>query len=222
MDDANGSGGVQDQGQDVNQVQDQNTTPDNSDNQQQLDSQALAEENKRLKGTVSALQKKYLDSTRQRGTAQQPSQDGNQDAEVFSTAFDLADAKVRSGLENVIPLYDGTQPSYEGEPALSPEDIARIRKNPMAFVSLATMKQYFLDGNVEPVLLEIEQTMADRAARLSANNNKGSGGKQVNPSPAPEAGANQGQKQGSADLWTMPMDQLEQLKDAQVQQASAQ
>lgn len=199
------------------------TTEQSSDSQEQPsynNDPALLEENKRLKGTAAALQKKYLDSTRQKGQQTAP-QDGSQnDNEVFSTAFDLALAKVRNGLEDVLPLYDGSNPGYEGEPSLPPEDIARIRKNPLAFVSATTLKQYFMDGNEQPLMLEIEQHMADRADALTAQSKVGSGKeKQVNPSPAPEA--QQQPQQGSQDLWTMPIDDLEQIKDKQVAAAQA-
>ncbi|MCL4483399.1 MAG: hypothetical protein M1445_12465 [Bacteroidetes bacterium] len=207
-------------------------TGDTTGNQQDANGQpltaeeaaALREENTRLKGTVSAINRKYMQALRQGvdqrtpGSQGEPGEGGDQ-FQVFSAAFDLAGARVREALErDIIPLYDGSDPSFEGQPALSPTDLARIRTNPLAFLSPRTFKALFkaqteadVDRVIEVASREIEEHMAARidSSQEPTPKAKGARGKQINPSPAP-AVTPQGQPAGQ-DLWSMPLEELEKM-----------
>lgn len=168
----------------------------------------VAEENRRLKGQITALQKQIIQSRRSQGTSPNPAlngQDPNDPAaavqQQIAIAYQLADGQLREQMESVYDLY----------PELTSQELSQIRRNPWAYCS----RQTFLQGDVETAKLEIEQYIADLVE------SKGSGqpapqvpsGKGVNPSPAPQPTTVDTGVPGTSDdenPWTMPMDKLEQ------------
>lgn len=184
------------------------------------DENPLEVENKRLKGQISSIQKKYLDAVRNgRQTSTQQNGEQGESVQQFNAAFNLAEASLRNELEaSVFPLYDGTDPAYKDQPALEPAEMARIRKNPWVFASRESFLHALQTGDLKPALLDIEQAIADRvdsmASAKAVTNNRKMGGKQVNPSPAPVAVAPAGP--AKQDLWSMPMEELEALKNKSV------
>lgn len=185
--------------------------------------EALQSENGRLKGQTSALTKKL--TTLMRGNPNQninnqPNGEGDdENTRVFEAAAELSEAKLRNELETkYFPLYDGSDPEFANEPQLPVGEIARIRQNPWAFASRESFMTALKTGNLQPALLDIEQAIADRIDAMANNPNPQPKGvvKTVNPNPvAPAAPANQPQGQ---DLWSMPMEQLEQLNASAVQE----
>lgn len=190
----------------------------------------LQDENARLRGQVSSVQKKYMESVRGNmnkpnmtppnpGNGANPNSDPNMD--VMFTAMDLATAKILPELEtSVFPLYDGSMKEFEGQPALPAQEFSRIRKNPWAFVSREALSHALTTGDLAPAKLEIEQAIADRVDSLSSNTpTPKTVPTPVNPNPAPAAPGNPAptpQGQSKNDLWNMPMDQLEQLNSQAV------
>lgn len=190
-------------------------TTDNSPGTQQ-DVNPLEVENKRLKGQISSIQKKYLDAMRKGSqTTTTPNGEGESEQQ-FNAAFNLAEASLRNELEaSVFPLYDGSDPTYKDQPSLEPAEMARIRKNPWVFASRESFMHALKTGDLKPALLDIEQAIADRVDSMASSRTVAPkpGGKQVNPSPAPVTAPAGPAKQ---DLWSMPMEQLEALKNKQV------
>jgi hypothetical protein len=191
-------------------------TTDNSPSTPQ-DVNPLEIENKRLKGQISSVQKKYLEAVRN-GSKTNTTQNGEQGESVqqFNAAFNLAEASLRNELEaSVFPLYDGSDPTYKDQPALEPAEMARIRKNPWVFASRESFVHALQTGDLKPALLDIEQAIADRVDAMASSRTVAPrpGGKQVNPSPAPVTAPAGPAKQ---DLWSMPMEELETLKNKQV------
>lgn len=121
----------------------------------------------------------------------------------YAVALEIAESRIRGSIEKIIPLY----------PEVPAEDIARIRANPMAFVSRDTM----LSGDWKTAQLEIEQALLDRADQIAAQK---AAAKPVAPTPAapsnnpaPDSAADAVSPgtDGEQDLWSMPMADLEKL-----------
>lgn len=138
------------------------------------------------------------------------------EAGQYAAALELSDARLRGNMEERIALY----------PELSPEELQRIRLNPWAFAS----RQSFLTGDWETALDEIEEKIANRVEELAGNPTPTKGQSpagapapaDVNANPTPEVlpedvepGSNEDQ-----DLWTMPLNKLERLKDKAVAKMS--
>lgn len=172
---------------------------------------ALQTENTRLKGQISALNKKYNDLLGQGGRvpAQVPTDDGEVDDS--ERTYDNYMKDLKYGLMDRIALYDGSNPEFEGEPALDRAEIARIKENPLALLSMDELKQYLRTGNVEWALNAMEQKMADMVESKSAPS-VGNTGTHVNPSPAPTVDGNSNVV-NEDDLWSMPLDDLEGLSE---------
>jgi len=185
--------------------------------------EALRQENLRIRGQNSALTKKLTTTMRDNSNRNfnNPSGNGEGDDEgtrVFEAAFELSEAKLRNELETkILPLYTGSDPAYKDDPQLPAEEVARIRQNPWAFASRQSLMHALKTGDLQPALLDVEEAIAERVDALANNPNPQPKGvvKTVNPNPvAPATPANQPQGQ---DLWSMPMEQLEQLNAAAVQ-----
>lgn len=174
---------------------------------------ALQQKFERTNGQVSALQKKINDSIKGRvtQTPAQPEGDGDDPTAIVYQAMNLAGAEIRNKLENeIIPLYDGSNPEYQDQPTLPPDELSRIRRNPWAFVSLETQRYVLKSGDLSPAMLEIEQAMADRAEALAQSNPKPTPkipAKDINPNPVP-AGTPP-QEETTEDLWNMSDEELE-------------
>jgi len=185
--------------------------------------EALRQENLRIRGQNSALTKKLTTTMRDNSNRNfnNPSGNGEGDDEgtrVFEAAFELSEAKLRNELETkILPLYTGSDPAYKDDPQLPAEEVARIRQNPWAFASRQSLMHALKTGDLQPALLDVEEAIAERVDAIANNPNPQPKGvvKTVNPNPvAPATPANQPQGQ---DLWSMPMEQLEQLNAAAVQ-----
>lgn len=171
-----------------------------------------------LRGQLSKANDALL--ARPRGS--QPSGQPGQD-DPFSTpqgqlaiALEVAENRLRGRLEQVYSLY----------PELTTEDIGRIRANPWAFASRDTM----LNGDWERAALEVESELLKRADAIAAakggnpapgqpgNGNPAPTPAQVNGNPAPAPGNEPGGEglPSKEDLWTMPMDQLETLRNKEL------
>lgn len=166
-----------------------------------------SEENRRLKGQITALQKQIIQSRRSQGNSQIPQgqpQPGADDPtgqvqQQIAIAYQLADGQLREQMESVYDLY----------PELTPKELSQIRRNPWAYCS----RQTFLQGDVETAKLEIEQYVADLVESRSAGQPAPQvpSGKGVNPSPAPQPVVDEsvpGSEEDENDL-TMPMAKLE-------------
>jgi len=184
--------------------------------------EALRQENLRIRGQNSALTKKLTTTMRDNSNRNfnNPSGNGEGDDEgtrVFEAAFELSEAKLRNELETkIFPLYTGSDANYKDDPQLPAEEVARIRQNPWAFASRQSLMHALKTGDLQPALLDVEEAIAERVDALANNPNPQPKGvvKTVNPNPvAPVAPANQPKE----DLWSMPMEQLEQLNAAAVQ-----
>lgn len=168
----------------------------------------VAEENRRLKGQITALQKQIIQSRRSQGTNPSPvpgGQDPNDpmaaSQQQIAIAYQLADGQLREQMESVYDLY----------PELTSQELSQIRRNPWAYCS----RQTFLQGDVETAKLEIEQHIADLVESRGAGQPTPQvpSGKGVSPSPAPQPAAiDTGVPGSEADMndWSMPMDKLEQ------------
>ena len=195
-----------------------NSTPDGQGGNQ---SNQWADKERQYKEQIRSLNKAVVESRRggSRPQAGQGQGDGN---DAFGTpegqyaiAIELAENKLRGGLENVIPLY----------PEVPASEVARIRANPWAFVS----RQTFLTGDWETGMLEVEQALLERADALSAANQP-TGSPQgnaspvtvnSNPAPEPKAVDADAGSQEDENPWTMPMDKLEKAKNKAVAKLSA-
>jgi len=128
----------------------------------------------------------------------------------YGVALELADARLRGGLEERINLY----------PELPPDVVQRIRLNPWAFAS----RQSFLSGDFESALDEVEMQLLEKANELSGQNPNAQGNPanpqgdgqgtpaNVNNNPAPEPPAADAAVPGSEEdtnPWTMPLGKLE-------------
>jgi hypothetical protein len=161
------------------------------------------EENRRLKGQISALQKQMIQSRRSQGTTPQNPADPNdlnaQAQQQIALAYELADGQLRRQMDEIYGLY----------PEMTPQELNQIRRNPWAYCSRET----FMTGDVDTAKLEIEQYIADLVASRATGAPAPAvpSGQGINPSPAPQADpepAIPGSDEDPNDL-TMPMDQLE-------------
>lgn len=184
---------------------------DSTGQQGSLDLTALQTENARMKGQVSALQKKYNDLLGQGGrvSAAAPAAEDVDESEM---TFDSYMKDLKYGLMDRISMYDGSDPEYEGQPALDRAEVTRIKENPLALLSVDELKQYLKTGNVDWALNAMEQRIADMVESKRTAPSVGNTGTHVNPSPAPTVEG--GNAVTDEDLWSMPMDSLEGLADS--------
>jgi hypothetical protein len=195
-------------------------TPDNQ-NKPQTDPRD--EKIETLTRNVKALNKALIDERRKgRQGSPQPIGDdqGNpfdSEAGRYGVALELSDSRLRGGLEERIALY----------PELPAEEVQRIRLNPWAFAS----RKSFLSGDYETVLDEIEEQIADRVEKIAENSSEQPKGQpqadgqppvSVNANPAPEGQPDEAVPGSAEDqnLWTMPLDKLEALKNKAVSKMS--
>ena len=198
------------------------TTPATPDGQNGTSSDQRDEEIKILKQNIQGLNKALIDSRRSSRQTKLPGDnlpDGNpfdSEAGQYAASLELSDARLRGNMEERIALY----------PELSGAELQRIRLNPWAFAS----RQSFLTGDWETALDEIEEKIANRVEELAGNPTPTKGQSQpgapapatVNANPTPEVlpedvepGSNEDQ-----DLWTMPLNKLERLKNKAVAKMS--
>lgn len=185
---------------------------DSTGQQGSSDLTALQTENARMKGQVSALQKKYNDLLGQGGRVSSQAAPADEEVDESEATFDSYMKDLKYGLIDRIAMYDGSDPEYEGQPALDRGEIARIKENPLALLSMDELKQYLKTGNVDWALNAMEQRMADMVESKKTAPSVGNTGTHVNPSPAPTVEG--GNTVTDDDLWSMPMDSLEGLADS--------
>lgn len=174
-----------------------------------------AAKEKQYQQQIRSLNQAVIDSRRS-GNRNQPGNtpEGNDpNMDQYAMALEVAENRLRSGLEPILKLY----------PEIPASEIARVRSNPWAFAGRESM----LSGDFSTALLEIEQALLDRATELGgqpANGQTPANGQPApanlnnNPAPAaPETDPAQGQ-----DLWSMPMEELEKLKNKEVAKATRQ
>lgn len=171
-----------------------------------------------IKGLNSALIKSRQEGRQRKSTP--GGEEGNPfdtEAGQYAAALELSDARLRGNLEERIALY----------PELSSDELQRIRLNPWAFAS----RQSFLTGDWETALDEIEEKIANRVDELAASRSQQPQGQQpngasapatVNANPAPEGEPEQAEPgtPGDQNLWTMPLPDLEKLKNKAVAKMS--
>lgn len=173
-----------------------------------------------LKANNRALNKALIEA--RRGQSRQNPQQPQGDEDPFGTpqgqyaiSLQLATGKLTQGLESVFDLY----------PEIPASEVKQIRKNPWAYAS----QDSYMAGDFNTAMLEVEQYLLDRATELSGGQGNGnvvpSQQKQVpaqmNPNPPTEQAVDA--DPGSAEdenLWTMPMDKLEKVKNKQLAQKS--
>jgi hypothetical protein len=199
------------------------TTPSNPGDPNGASPDKRDEEINVLKKNIQGLNKALIDSRRSSRQKTSPLDnpaggDNPFDSEAgqYAAALELSDARLRGNMEERIALY----------PELAPEELQRIRLNPWAFAS----RQSFLQGDWETALDEIEEKIANRVEELAGNPPPTKGQSQpgapapatVNANPTPEVpaedvepGSNEDQ-----DLWTMPLNKLERLKNKAVAKMS--
>lgn len=161
------------------------------------------EENKRLKGQISALQRQLIQARRSPGTPQNPATPngqpgGDPNSEVgkqIAIAYEIADGQMRRQMEDIYSLY----------PELTAPELQQIRRNPWAYCS----REAFMQGDVETAKLEVEQYIADLVESRSNGTPAPQvpAGKGVTPAPAP-APAKTPADETNED-WTMPIADLE-------------
>lgn len=175
---------------------------------------ALQTENTRLKGQISALNRKYNDLLGHGGrVSSQAATADDGEVDESEQTFDSYMKDLKYGLMDRISLYDGTDPEYEGQPALDRTEIARIKENPLALLTVDELKHYLKTGNAEWALNAMEQRMADMVESKQSTPSAGKAGTHVNPSPAPLVEGDSDVVTDD-DLWSMPMDNLEGLSQA--------
>lgn len=186
---------------------------DSTGQQGSLDLTALQTENARLKGQISALQKKYNERLSQGGRVSAQADSTDDEGDESERTYDSYMKDLKYGLMDRLPLYDGSDPEFEGQPALDKAEIARIKENPLALLTMDELKQYLKTGNVEWALSAMEQRLADMVESKQATPSVGKMGTNVNPSPAqtPEQGDN---VISDDDLWGMPLEDLEGLTNS--------
>jgi len=173
-----------------------------------------------LKKNIQGLNKALIDSRRsgRQKTSPMDNPEGNpfdSEAGQYAAALELSDARLRGNMEERFSLY----------PELSGDELQRIRLNPWAFAS----RQSFLTGDWETALDEVEEKIATRVEELAGNPEQPQGQQPsapvapaVNTNPAPE-GEPEMAAPGTAEdqnLWTMPMAELEKLKNKAVAKMS--
>lgn len=138
----------------------------------------------------------------------------------YSVALQIATAQLFQKMEDVYALY----------PEIPQAELNRIRRNPWAYSSM----QSYQRGDVDAAALEIEQYLYDRVNEIGAGNgNNGqpsnpANGTQVRQQPAqvnnnPASAAEEPPVPGTSEdtnLWTMPLDKLERVKNKQLAQAT--
>lgn len=219
-----GDAGAASQGAPVSGTQGGDTTPSSTPQNQNGNQPDNRDEMiKTLQENVKGLNKALIDARRSGRQGNLPNAGAgdenpfNTEAGQYAAALELSDARLRGNIEERIALY----------PELPADEIQRIRLNPWAFAS----RQSFLAGDWETALDEIEEKIANRVDQLSAANPVQSQGQQtpganppasVNANPAPEGEAEEATPGTNEDenLWTMPMDKLERLKNKAVAKMS--
>lgn len=176
-------------------------------NGSQPSGQPDADENRRLKGQISALQRQVIQARRSQGGQPQGQPQGQgQDqpaggdvASQIAVAYEIADGQLRRQMEGVYDLY----------PELSKEELSMLRRNPWTFASRET----FMSGDVETAKLEIEQWIADTVEARAKGQPAPTppSGKVVNPAPAPTSAPEPAVPGSDEDQnpWSMPMASLE-------------
>ena len=197
-----------------------NANPQDHNNGSQPDNRD--EKIKVLEQNIKGLNKALLDAKRagRQGNipTANPGSENPFDSEAgqYAAGLELSDARLRGNLEERLALY----------PELQGDEIQRVRLNPWAFAS----RQSFLTGDWETALDEIEGKIAEQVEKLAAGNPKQSQGQPqpgampatVNANPAPQANADDAEPGTPEDenLWSMPMDKLEKLKNKAVNKMS--
>lgn len=181
-----------------------------------------ADKIKILEQNIKGLNKALIDSRRsgRQKTSPMDNPEGNpfdSEAGQYAAALELSDARLRGNMEERLALY----------PELSGDEIQRIRLNPWAFAS----RQSFLTGDWETALDEIEEKVATKVDELAGSPAQPQGQQPasapvapatVNANPAPEGEAEQATPGSPEDqnLWTMPLSELEKLKNKAVAKMS--
>lgn len=180
----------------------------------------------RLRNEVRTLNKGMVDAkrgNRQNNFQQQNNQQDQGDPfgspeGKYAVSLQLATGELRNKLENVFDMYK----------ELEPADAARIRKNPWAFAS----HDSYISADYETAVTEIEQTIFDQLVQAGKidqngnpiqqqNQNNGGQGTTVpatvnnNPNAEVQAPAAPGSQEDN-DPWTMPMEKLEKVKNAEI------
>lgn len=173
-----------------------------------------AAKEKQYQDQIKALNKAVIESRRSGGNSnRQPAAPGTDDpqdqlSQQYAMAIEVAENRLRSGIEPVFGLY----------PEVPAKIVSQIRSNPWAFSS----RQSFLSGDFETAKMEIEQYLLDLAEEGKPTDGQGAN----QPAPAnlsnnPTPG-NQDDpaNQPEENLWAMPIDQLEKLKEKELAKAS--
>lgn len=174
-----------------------------------------AEENKRLKGQITALQRQIIEARRSQGkpiTQQNPNdpnagQPSDEVGQKIAIAYEIADGQLRRQMENIYSLY----------PELPADMLSQIRRNPWAYCS----RESFMQGDVETAKLEVEQFIADWVEGHGSATPPGPAipsGKGVSPAPAPAPKTTPAEE--AQQDWQMPMGDLEK-KVAKLKQQRA-
>ena len=173
-----------------------------------------AAKEKQYQDQIRALNKAVIESRRSGGNSnRQPAAPGESDpndqlTQQYEVALEVAENRLRAGIEPVFGLY----------PEVPAKVVSQIRSNPWAFAS----RQSLLSGDFETAKMEIEQYLLDLAEEGKPADGQGAN----QPAPAnlsnnPTPG-NQDDpaNQPEENLWAMPMDQLEKLKEKELAKAS--
>lgn len=129
----------------------------------------------------------------------------------YGAAIEIAEAKVRSGVEDRFSFY----------PEVPQEVFAQIRKNPWSFVS----RDNFLTANFQGALDDIETyllTMVNSTTPQSNGQKPNDNPANVNANPAPES--TEPPSPGTLedeDPWTMPLSKLEKLSKKEAAKLSS-
>ena len=170
---------------------------------------------KTLENEVRSLNKAVIDSrraSRQNGKSPDGQESPFDTPEgQYAASLEIAGAKLGRSLESIFKLY----------PEVPAEDVARVRANPWAFAS----HQSYVSGDYETAALEVEQALLERAEAIAAGKTETTppGGKTVTPAsvnanPNPESAGEPAAPGtvGDEDPWTMPLADLEKLKNKAV------
>lgn len=165
----------------------------------------------RLREEIKRLNQAVVDA--KRGNRNNPKADLNGDDPFdspegrYAVAIKLATGDLRNKIEDIISLY----------PELPADEISRIRKNPWAFAS----HDSYVNADWETASNEIEQIMLTRAEEIAASKPAPNSPIPANVNTNPvDNGADAPNANPEEDLWNMPLDQLEGLKDKAVAKVS--
>lgn len=176
-------------------------------------------EKAQMQSQIRALNRALVEARRTGRST--PSNQGDGDYDAFSDpagqygmALQVATGQIRGKMEDVFAEY----------PEVSQDVLARIRKNPWAYTTQDAYMNADVDAGLEDIALylleEVERKNQNPANTGANQGNPPVSPARVNANPAPEpTGEGGSNSESEADLWNMPLSELEKRKNKALAQA---